>query len=509
RATVRDPKLAALVRKEQDVKLQIAALAELLSDTPEQGATASNKSISTIRKQIVNLQRVRDAFLGEIEKKYPEYVQLIYPHPVSIEEARQALQPDEVLLTTYVGDQATYVWVIPPQGEVAYYRADISSDSLARKVKHLREALDPQAQLIGDIPPFDLATAYSLYETLLKPGASYWRDGTNLLAVCDGPLGFLPLSLLPTDKVEPKAGKGALFAEYKKVPWLAKNHAVTVVPSVASLTALRHDRQAHQHSRAFVGIGDPIFDKTLQSKIAARNDSQPVTRSASLLRATRGISLSENNGRFDMLPPLPDTAAELESIATTLGANPQTDVYLQKRASEKVVKNLDLTSVKVVAFATHGLIPGDLNGLRQPALALTNPTITGEAEDGLLTMGEILSLKLDADWVVLSACNTAAGDGAGAEAVSGLGRAFFYAGTKALLVTNWPIETTSALKLTTGLFAAQSGNKQMGRAEALRQSMLALINGPGYTDSQGRIVFSYAHPIFWAPFSLVGDGGNL
>ena len=109
--------------------------------------------------------------------------------------------------------------------------------------------------------------------------------------------------------------------------------------------------------------------------------------------------------------------------------------------------------------------------------------------------------------MVLSACNTAAGSGAGAEAVSGLGRAFFYAGARALLVTNWPVETTSARALTTTLFQRQARDAALSRADALRASMLGLIDGPGYVDpASGKIVFSYAHPIFWAPFTLIVDG---
>ncbi|MCZ6606778.1 MAG: CHAT domain-containing protein, partial [Alphaproteobacteria bacterium] len=151
----------------------------------------------------------------------------------------------------------------------------------------------------------------------------------------------------------------------------------------------------------------------------------------------------------------------------------------------------------------------DLNGLVQPALALSAPEVAGGKDDGLLTMGEILALELDADWVVLSACNTGSGQGAGAEAVSGLGRAFFYAGTRALLVSNWPVETTSAKALTTDLFRRQAEDPGLTRAEALRQAMLAMIDEGGYLDkTSGKIVFSYAHPIFWAPFTLVGDGGG-
>jgi len=214
------------------------------------------------------------------------------------------------------------------------------------------------------------------------------------------------------------------------------------------------------------------------------------------------------SARLDALPALPDTADELRSIAKVLKADPKRDIFLGKAASETNVKSTDLSAARVIAFATHGLVPGDLDGLTQPALALSSPAATQEDEDGLLTMGEVLGLKLDADWVVLSACNTAAGEGAGAEAVSGLGRAFFYAGARALLVTNWPVETTSARVLTTELFRQQESDSSLTRAEALRLAMLAMIDGPGYVNQDGRVVFSYAHPIFWAPFSLVGDGGG-
>ena len=127
--------------------------------------------------------------------------------------------------------------------------------------------------------------------------------------------------------------------------------------------------------------------------------------------------------------------------------------------------------------------------------------------DGLLTMGEILGLRLNADWVVLSACNTAAGNGAGAEAISGLGRAFFYAGARALLVSNWPVETKSARALTTDLFQRQHTDARLTRAVALQQTMNAMIDAGVATDPvSGKVMFSYAHPIFWAPFTLVGDG---
>jgi CHAT domain-containing protein len=177
------------------------------------------------------------------------------------------------------------------------------------------------------------------------------------------------------------------------------------------------------------------------------------------------------------------------------------------KANEETVKATDLTKYKIVAFATHGLAAGELNGLTQPALALTAPDIAGIKGDGLLTMEEIISLKLDADWVVLSACNTGAAAGAGAEAASGLGQAFFYAGARALLVTNWSVDSQSAREITSDLFRRQAADAKLSRSEALRQSMIALLDSKGFTDKAGTPLFAYAHPLFWAPYSIIGDGG--
>jgi CHAT domain-containing protein len=183
-------------------------------------------------------------------------------------------------------------------------------------------------------------------------------------------------------------------------------------------------------------------------------------------------------------------------------------VYLGKAANEHAVKTMDLSRYRIIDFATHGLVPGELNGLTQPALALTAPSVTQNDGDGLLTMGEILALKLDADWVILSACNTGAAAGAGAEAASGLGRAFFYAGTRAILVTNWSVHSASARELVSDVFRRQAADPQLSRGEAMRKASMALLDGPGFTDQSGKTVFAYAHPLFWAPYTIIGDGGG-
>jgi CHAT domain-containing protein len=203
-------------------------------------------------------------------------------------------------------------------------------------------------------------------------------------------------------------------------------------------------------------------------------------------------------------PPLPETSDELCDVARRLGAG-DADVWLGARATETAVKNLSargiLDDYATLHFATHGLVAGTFKGMAEPALMLTPPSAASVEDDGLLTASEVTQLKLDADWVVLSACNTAAGGAEGAEALSGLARAFFYAGARSLLVTHWEVESAAAVALTTKAFTAAQKAPGIGRAEALRQSMLALIADPG---SGGR----NAHPSVWAPFVLVGEGAR-
>jgi len=235
--------------------------------------------------------------------------------------------------------------------------------------------------------------------------------------------------------------------------------------------------------------------------------------------ATRAIRITEEasldaakltSATLEMLQPLPDTREEVLAIAKALNADTGQDVFLGRSASETTVKQTNLSDRRVLVFATHGLVPGDLDGLRQPALALSSPKLTGDTNnDGLLTMGEIMGLRLNADWVVLSACNTASGQGAGSEAVSGLGQAFFYAGTRALLVSNWPVESTSAKLLTTELFRQQEADPTLSRAVALQKSIIKLLDTGVYRDPKtNQAVYAYAHPVFWAPFSLVGEGSR-
>jgi CHAT domain-containing protein/tetratricopeptide (TPR) repeat protein len=522
RAAAKDPAMGALARSEQDLRRQLSEMLDNLNAILAlPSAERDAKAVADARTRIAKLRTDHDKTQSELARRFPAYANLLNPPPADPAEVRAVLADDETFISFYFGDTASFAWAVPKHGAMQFVPVRLTLSDLDAMVTKLRAALEPQAATISEIPPFDVALAYKLYELILRDIEPSWKNSRNIVMTTNGALGLLPLSLLPTAPAEVDANAEPPFSGHRNVAWLARTHAVTVVPSAASLLALRKGARAGAARDKLIGFGDPIF-RPEQPKPAGASSSAPAkpagatampeqTATPADANVTRGIPFARRGAPSGgdvgadhwRLPPLPDTADELRSIAQALGADPAKSLHLGKDANERKVKTTNLAGYRFVAFATHGLMADDLDGLSQPALALSAPKAAGVDGDGLLTMEEILALKLNADWVILSACNTAAGAGAGADAASGLGRAFFYAGARALLVTNWSVHSASARELVTDVFRRLSRDPKLHRSEALRQAMMALADGPGNTDGG----FSYAHPLFWAPYTLIGDGG--
>ena len=254
---------------------------------------------------------------------------------------------------------------------------------------------------------FDLGLAHELYNALIGPVEPLIRDKRHLMVVPSGALTALPFHLLVTEKpvvAVPQVKAARDLGAYRDAQWLLKRHAVSVLPSVASLKVLRVFAHEKQGAKPLVGFGDPIFNPEGENRPDAQEKIVVATRSYP--EFWKGVDI--DRGMLRALPPLPETADELKAVAAKLGAS-MSDIHLQKDASESTVKRAALADYRVVYFATHGLVAGDVKGLGEPALALTIPSEPSELDDGLLTASEVAQLKLNADWVVLSACNTAAG----------------------------------------------------------------------------------------------------
>jgi CHAT domain-containing protein len=294
----------------------------------------------------------------------------------------------------------------------------------AKKVAAFRCGLDVSrlSDVTGKSGLFDLALANELYGALLGPVEALVKDKRSLLIGPSGALTALPFHVLVTEK--PSAAIPETLAGDRDVAWLIRRQAVSVLPSVASLKALRAFARNNHAARPMTGFGDPLFDPAREGadkratstvKMAARSVS-----SAAYTDFWRGADVDRAR-LAAALAPLPDTADELHAVARDLGASPS-DIHLGADASETTLKRASLADYAMVYFATHGLVAGDVKGMAEPSLAQSIPKEPSEFDDDLLTASEVAELKLNADWVVLSACNTIAGDSPGAEALSGLAR---------------------------------------------------------------------------------------
>jgi CHAT domain-containing protein len=482
RAAAGTDALAGLVRQRQALAGSLKALEDKLSET---GADQIALSV-----QSDGLSAELAALDTRITAEFPRYAELTQPGVLSISDVQALLHPDEAFIYFYVGLEQSYIWAISPT-KAGWQRVAAGRETLETAVGRLRNSIDNtgvvrSATALEPMAPtgigFDRGLSALFYDILLAPLEPVFKTAGHVFIVADGPLTRMPFALFVTDWSYD--GEDDDPAALRNTPWMIKSHALTTLPSVESLRIVRQMKPAAPGRSAFLGFGDPV----LEGRVALA----ALSRGPSVMR--NGLAVVD---QVRALPPLPQTRAELRKIAATLQAEDGA-VRLGAEATEAAVKAADLRSAEVIAFATHGLLSGDLAGLDEPALVLTPPTTASRGDDGLLTASEIAELDLDADWVVLSACNTAGGDGPGAEGLSGLARAFLFAGARSILVSHWPVRDDAAARLTSDTFAAMASGTARGKADALRHAMLDLMANE--SDP------SLAHPSAWAPFVLVGEG---
>ncbi len=533
------PELAGIIRKRQEILREwIAKDRQLISakgQPPDERDGGTETALSDRLRAIeAELQRI-DARLA---KEFPDYSALSSPKPITASDVQQALSADEALVLFLDTDarfpglsEETFVWAVT-KTEVRLASVKSGTRDLGGKVAALRCGLDDSAwkgdgalrcrtllQLekrpAKDDPlPFSTGISYELYETLFGQVADLIK-GKHLIIVPSGALTRLPFQVLVT---EPPPSEG-----FAKARWLARDHAITILPAVASLGALRRVGRPSAAKRPMIGFGNPLLDglqadkedgATYKERAELARSKTSCTAPANLRtslwrgfrRGPEAVPQSGGLASLDYLrvqPPLPETADELCAVARDLKADVR-EIRIGARATETEVKRLsasgDLARYRIVHFATHGTLAGELRGTSEPGLLLTPPATATAGDDGYLAASEIAGLKLDADWVILSACNTAGAEAKGeaAEALSGLARAFIYAGARALLVSHWPVDSDVTVKLISTAARESTGGARIGRAEALRRAMLALIDS---ADELER------HPANWAPFVLVGEGG--
>ena len=479
--------LADLVRRRQDLGSRWHALDQVLIEAVS--ATGPRRNEAAIKRLRGELRSI-ETQIAEVDERlateFPDYNALANPKPLSLADAQALLAPDETLISYLIGEKTSYVFAVS-RDSLSWKELEIGADELNKTVSSIRLGLNFDDIQRKKASPVKLEALYELYLKILQPIDEFIRPKAKLIVVPDGALTSLPFHLLVT---EPPKGRS-----YRGAAYLVRRHAITVSPSVISLKVLRQSASLAPAGKPMTGFGDPLFDRNKPAEPRTREPPARAPQMRSFVSYFRGSKPDMEQLRTG-LAALPNTARELKSVAAALGVS-TSEIKLGSDATELAVKSLPLRNYKIVYFATHGLVSGEINGLAEPALVLTLPVRPTEEDDGLLTASEVAELKLNADWVVLSACNTAAGDTSGAEGLSGLARAFFYAGARALLVSHWSIDDETTVRITTDVFGRLSKDPSLSRAEALRLAMLDLIDNSANPEA--------AFPAFWAPFVVVGQ----
>lgn len=475
RQRANSPEVAALMRAAQDAarKIKRAQAARTVAL-----AKGSDVDLARADADLVRVRAEAATHRSELEKLLPDYAEIVRPEPVALSTAQAALGEREGLLLAVPDRAGIIAMLIDRTGITSGFSSTDSArvQALATSLRAGIEGalLDPQGA-----PSFDAAAAHELYRAIFPDGVAQRVGSLKTLAFqTGGVLSSVPLAALVTrtPRAATLAGKNLRAA-----PWLVRHLALW---RPVTLAALSTGRARARSTTRVAGIGAPALGPAKSGSSLAF---------AATLRGSIGRPL-----RVDEMPTLPQAPRELATIASTLDRGGAL-LLTGAQATEQTVAAAPLHEFNVVVFATHGLVSGEMRGLSEPALVLT-PAIAPDdapldaANDGLLTASEISQLKLDADWVILSACNTSAGEGGAAPIFTGLARAFVHAGARSLLLSQWPLDDRAAAAVTVD--AVKQVARGASRAEALRAAQLALLRSSG--------VPAHAHPAYWAGFALLG-----
>lgn len=415
----------------------------------------------------------------QISAQFPVYRELVSPSLPGAARIGAALKPGEVYLNLYAGSSAGFAFVVQPGGKLTGTRLDITRAQTRALIASLRKPFDAGLPPLkaGDLGGFDLNASHGLYKAWLAPLQSQLQGARTIYISAGGLLASLPWNVLTTQPAKTLAD----------AQWWVGQVTPVIMPSASALV-LERSMQARSAGSPFVAYADPAFD--------GRDVAVPPDAATRSVRK-RAVSVTVPDFDYRQVNRLPETLDEARAIATTLGASEQSVVH-GTQATRTQVMQQDLSDTRVLEFATHGLLPGEVPGMLKAGLAMA---YEGRGlGDSVLTIDDIVGLRLNADWVVLSACNTGFASGAAGDSMSALSRGFFAAGGRTVLATQWSVESQSAKQLTVGLFKALAADPAVSKAEALASTERAMIAG-----TYGAL---YRHPYYWAPYFIAGDAAR-
>jgi len=486
RLAAADPVLAAEQRELEDTGRALAAKQQELRLLREAQTYAGAQKVR-IDGEIAVLSTRREVLEQRLLTLNPKYGQIL-TGSVALAELQQRLKPGEVYLKTFLLKRRGYAILVTADGAKPF-ALDWDLDTAVADIARLRRPFDDLGR--GRLRPFNVELAHRLYGILLAPATTELKGAQRLIYEPDAVLIAAPLGVLVSDDASValyrKADAAGEATPYGDMAWVARDLDISLSVSAATFVQARTTEAAARRSkgdRAIIAFADPVIP----------SGPRAFSSVASTGLGGSGAYCAELRVDLTRLPPLPETRSEVSAIGSALNAGPDDIVLGAAYTDAEVVRrgqDAELSHYRIVYFATHGLLPS-ANGCLHPSLVTS---LGGSDSDGLLDTGKIFRLKLDADVVVLSACNTGNSgldSGGGGEALGGLAQAFIYAGARNLVVSNWEVSTEATETLLTSMFKA-AGETQDAALTQAERSMMARRDG-------------HAHPYFWGAFSLVGDG---
>jgi CHAT domain-containing protein len=463
----RDPKAAKLIRDRDDANAALPPLYAAREDAAAAGDTAKGAALN---KQIADAEQHRDSLDQALQSASPNYGQLIQ-QAVSADDILAALRPKEAFSAIVLAPSTGYNFVLF-DGRVTVTEIAGGAGRVDGLVARIRSSMDDTG---NGIKPFDTAASSELYTALFNGADPVLAQASALTVAPSGTLLSIPFGLLLTRPADP--------AKLADAPWLIRRLVIAHVPAPANFVTLRKVAGTSRATQPWFGFGD--FHPVTAAQASASFPPATCKDSAAL---------------FAGLPPLPGAEAELAQARTELGAGPA-DELLGAAFTASAVQGLSLKEYRMLHFATHAILQTDLACQAEPALVTSAPTGAPNAQGAMLTASEIAGLKLDADVVLLSACNSGGpGGSAPGESLSGMARSFFYAGARSLLVTHWDVNDKVTAILVGAALAYAKADPGLGMAGALADAQRRLL------DRARTDVPELGHPFYWAPLALIGEG---
>jgi CHAT domain-containing protein len=473
--SAKDPKIGAAIRRRQDLGRRLSDLysqrESLAHGGLDQTGMPATATPAEIDRHIAATQASladADAALQAAAPNYGQLIQQVAP----AQDVFAALAPNEAFAAIALGETGGWSFLLRDH-RIAVARIPVGLVGMAALVRRLRATVEFDT---ATPPPFDLADAQTIYTDTLGRLETEMQGLHALVVAPTGPLLSVPFGVLLTGP--------ARQDDLAAAPWLIRRFAISHVPAATNFVALRRIAGNSRASRPWFGFGD----------------FRPVTL-AQAQRSFPAASCAESAREFAGLPRLPFAGPELAATRALLHGTGN-DELLGAAFTVPAVLHADLSGYRVLHFAAHALLPAELRCESEPAIVTSAPAGATDATNALLTASDIANLKLDADIVILSACNSGGPGGSTAgESLSGLARAFFYAGARALMVTHWSVSDQASAFLVADTIRRLSAGEPGGIAGALRGAQLGMIGAAGRSFPA-----AIAHPFYWAPFALIGEG---